>query len=45
VPGGNGKRGGESDMTILGKVSSAVRVGFWLFTLGVVLGVVIGLQV
>jgi hypothetical protein len=36
---------GERDMRYFCTVSVAVRLGFWLFTSGVVLGLILGLQV
>jgi hypothetical protein len=44
-PGENGKRDGETNMRYFCTLSLAVRLGFWLFTSGVVLGLILGLQV
>jgi hypothetical protein len=39
------EEGGETDMRYICTVSAAVRLGFWLFTIGVVLGLLLGLRV
>jgi hypothetical protein len=44
MPGRKRGEGGETDMRYFCTVSVAVRLGFWLFTPGVVLGLILGLQ-
>jgi hypothetical protein len=38
-----GKAGQETDMTYFFAVSTALRLGFWLFVSGMVVGLVLGL--
>lgn len=45
VPERKREEDGETDMRYICTVSAAVRLGFWLFTIGVVLGLFLGLQV